>query len=208
MREGAQFLNAGLSPSEALTVAEVTPDTLATWYKRGLLPKEEFPETAPGHGKRRRYTVRQVITLAVARVLIDAGCPVEASMYFASFESGTSSSLPSAGWFSTLPYSIFSRVYQGLDQPLEEVAKGLNESEVPLALVWRVPEGWTFPFAIKAHGFALAANVEFDGIRTILRNRVRPISAAVILDKVLIAARILSRLQAIRDARTEKRTVG
>ncbi|HYW41241.1 MAG TPA: hypothetical protein VE959_00200 [Bryobacteraceae bacterium] len=82
------------TPSEVLTVAGVSADMLATWHKRKQLPRYDFPALPPGHGNRRRYSFSQAIVLALGRLLIDNGIPVDAAMAIASFKYANDSPRP------------------------------------------------------------------------------------------------------------------
>src|ERR1035438_4004466 len=175
-RSIAGFLLQEFSPVEALSVAQVTSDTLAKWYERRLLPRHDFPDVAPGRGKKRWYTFAQTVVLGIARALIETGLPVEVAMDLAS--SNRREHQP----FSLFDH-VFSLIYCSFGQDLETIRATSEKEEVPLALIGKTPHGFCMTFG------------SFESIRSFMRPREGPHFLGIVtFDMVGIAARILDGL--------------
>lgn len=122
------LLEAGLTRPEMLRITGFTVERLMAWYKRKSLPLE-FLRT-PGSGNRRRYSYQEILFLSCARILADAGLPIEDACIIAS------------GFQLMIDFSILAPMSF---LTLREAAEKLREYERPWVILIRRPEGWEPP---------------------------------------------------------------
>jgi hypothetical protein len=127
-RGGAPDLLAdGLSSKEMLIVTGLTVERLMAWYKRKLLP-DDILQAHTGRGNRTRYSRKEVYFLALTRVLVDAGLPIE-----------------DAGILGKR-FAVMVQMYiLGLIPPgltIEESMPHLRDFDKPLSLILRRPAGY------------------------------------------------------------------
>lgn len=194
----------GLSytPSETLSIAGITADMLATWHKRRQLPAYDFPECAPGHGNRRKYFLPQIIVLAVARLLIDGGLPVDIAMSIASFgpESGFDAVDPNPIYCGHPSHHISKRVFEYLSAYLfrgsdaSEKASSLRNELFPVFAVYRFRHKFDRMAGniVKNQYVVSKTNAELGPEWSVLAwMRESGLDSVLLVDTVLVSARIL-----------------
>jgi DNA-binding transcriptional MerR regulator len=203
LKWGSEF-----TPAEALTISGVTADMLATWYKRRLLPSHDFPDVTPGHGNRRRYGLKQVIVLAVARILLDAGLPVDAAMALASFRKGGKWAI--LGGLAQHVHFLL-RNHLGFEEPPAYVVDKLKSEEFPLSIIWKerapkvskvsITEDFPSSLAWRAHGYVVESGVTAEDVHVKMRKA--HIACYLTIDVVILVARLLDLIYKIQDNESE-----
>jgi DNA-binding transcriptional MerR regulator len=211
-RASVNSLDTILSPRELIEIAGITAETLSTWYKRKLLPPEDFPDIAPGHGRRRKYSVAQAIVLRIMRTLIDVGVSVEVAKTFASqhsrrLEVRLTAKLRPNHFLLFDAVSELLKICHAL--PADEAGEVLKEEPYPLAVLFKIiptDEGEAMPARGQdVDGFMLETHKCAADIPRIMRNKSGSQAVIVVIDAALLAARISDRISRVNAARQKAR---
>jgi len=195
-RSEAQVRRLSLSPSAVLSIVGVTAHNLAAWRGRGQLPRYDFPADSPGHGNKRHYNIRQLVVLMVARLLIEQGLPVDKAMAMASLKRAQRADRVGPSGKTTFPagQSLSETVFEFVVTMLRfnpadttAVAKKLPSSLHVIFKSRGWPDNWVgVPMADTEFVNMLTTK---DSMASSMREQ--HVACAIVVDSVLIAARIV-----------------
>jgi len=188
-----QAVSDGLLPSEMAKAAGLAVTRLHAWNKRDLLPADF---NATGRGMRRRYSWREVVTLAAIRTLADAGIQIEDAVVL-----GQRFGLSFALWDLLVGQRTLKEAVISFED------KAFREGHGSFVLILRRPKGWKpdDDGAYVSPNYVAVTSSDTDTLKA-LANWIRDleVQALVLIDVVAVLIELYDHLSDIVEAREQK----